>query len=32
MYWKFNSDILKTLQANGADMPYNQLVVLIDNN
>ena len=32
VYWKFNSDILKTLQANGADMPYNQLVVHIDNN
>ena len=32
VYWKFNADILKALQARGVDMPYNQLDVhLIQN-
>lgn len=27
VYWRFNADILRTLQANGVDMPFNQLDV-----
>ena len=30
VYWRFNSDILKALQANGSDMPFNQLVVHLE--
>ena len=29
VYWRFNSDVLKTLRDNGIDMPFNQLVVQI---
>ena len=29
VYWKFNSDILRVLKANGLDMPFNQLVVTL---
>lgn len=29
VYWRFNSDVLKALKANGLDMPFNQLVVQI---
>ena len=32
VYWRFNAEILKTLQANGIDMPFNQLDVHIINN
>ena len=28
-YWQFNADVLKTLRANGLDMPFNQLDVHI---
>ena len=27
VYWRFNADILKTLQAHGVDMPFNQIDV-----
>ena len=27
VYWRFNAEVLKTLRANGMDMPFNQLVV-----
>ena len=27
VYWRFNADILKTLNANGIDMPFNQMDV-----
>ena len=27
VYWRFNSDILRTLNTNGLDMPFNQIVV-----
>ena len=32
VYWRFNAEILKTLQANGIDMPFNQIDVHIINN
>ncbi len=32
VYWRFNSEVLKVLQANGIDMPYNQLVVTLERN
>ena len=31
VYWRFNAEVLKTLRANGMDMPFNQLVVHLDN-
>ncbi len=31
VYWRFNADILKTLRANGIDMPYNQMDVHLVN-
>ena len=30
VYWRFNAEVLKTLRANGMDMPFNQLVVHLD--
>ena len=31
VYWRFNADVLRTLRSNGMDMPFNQLVVHMDN-
>ena len=30
VYWRFNAEVLKTLRANGMDMPFNQLIVHLD--
>ena len=32
VYWRFNADVLKTLRANGIDMPFNQMDVHLINN
>ena len=31
VYWRFNADVLRTLRSNGMDMPFNQLIVHMDN-